>query len=74
MGNLRVAVGSEKGFLDPHKFKSCVINAFEMTLQAAHDIPTWKYIIWWANYIIIGANKVAFGFGFYTKCLVRVFS
>ncbi|XP_075668987.1 wax ester synthase/diacylglycerol acyltransferase 4-like [Castanea sativa] len=40
MGNLRVAVGSEKGFLDPHKFKSCVINAFEMTLQAAHDIPT----------------------------------
>ncbi|KAL4620428.1 hypothetical protein ACB092_06G153100 [Castanea dentata] len=40
MGNLRVAVGSEKGFLDPHQFKSCVINAFEMTLQAAHDIPT----------------------------------
>ncbi|XP_030928964.1 O-acyltransferase WSD1-like [Quercus lobata] len=40
MGNLRVAVGSEKGFLDPHKFKSCVINAFEMTLQAAHEIPT----------------------------------
>ena len=40
MGNLRVAVGSEKGFIDPHKFKSCVINAFEMTLQAAHDIPT----------------------------------
>ncbi|XP_050248323.1 wax ester synthase/diacylglycerol acyltransferase 4-like [Quercus robur] len=39
MGNLRVAVGSEKGFIDPHKFKSCVINAFEMTLQAAHDIP-----------------------------------
>ncbi|XP_050248315.1 wax ester synthase/diacylglycerol acyltransferase 4-like [Quercus robur] len=40
MGNLRVAVGSEKGFIDPHKFKLCVINAFEMTLQAAHDIPT----------------------------------
>ena len=40
MGNLRVAIGSEKGFLDPDKFKSCVINAFEMTLQAAHDIPT----------------------------------
>ncbi|KAK4577591.1 hypothetical protein RGQ29_027920 [Quercus rubra] len=40
MGNLRVAVGSEKGFLDPHKFKSCVINAFEMTLQEAHEIPT----------------------------------
>ncbi|KAL0001963.1 hypothetical protein SO802_015744 [Lithocarpus litseifolius] len=40
MGNLRVAVGLEKGFLDPHKFKSCVINAFEMTFQAAHDIPT----------------------------------
>ncbi|GMY10128.1 wax ester synthase/diacylglycerol acyltransferase 4-like isoform X1 [Fagus crenata] len=37
MGNLRVAVGSKKGFLDPHKFKSCVINAFEMTLKAAHD-------------------------------------
>ena len=40
VGNLRVAVGSEKGFIDPHKFKSCVINAFEMTLQAAHEIPT----------------------------------
>jgi hypothetical protein len=42
MGNMRVAVGSEKGFIDPHKFKSFVMNAFEMTLKAAHEIPTGK--------------------------------
>jgi hypothetical protein len=34
MGNLRVSAGIEKGFLDPRKFKSCVENAFEMTLKA----------------------------------------
>ncbi|GMY10136.1 O-acyltransferase WSD1-like [Fagus crenata] len=31
MGDLRVAIGSEKGFLDPHKFKSSIDNAFAMT-------------------------------------------
>ncbi|XP_059660919.1 wax ester synthase/diacylglycerol acyltransferase 7-like [Cornus florida] len=34
-GTLRVSVGMEKGFMDPHKFKSCIENAFEMMFKAA---------------------------------------
>jgi hypothetical protein len=40
MGNVRVSLGSEKGFVDPNKFKLCVENAFEMILKVAHELPT----------------------------------
>lgn len=40
MGKLRVAVGTEKGFIDPQKFKSCTERAFEMILKAAHELPS----------------------------------
>ncbi|KAJ0111186.1 O-acyltransferase WSD1-like isoform X1 [Pistacia vera] len=40
MGKLRVAVGTEKGFIDHHKFKSCIENAFELILKGAHEIPS----------------------------------
>ncbi|XP_009600771.1 wax ester synthase/diacylglycerol acyltransferase 4-like [Nicotiana tomentosiformis] len=35
MGRLRVAVGTEKGLVDPHKFKSSIENAFDMIFKAA---------------------------------------
>ncbi|XP_052206974.1 wax ester synthase/diacylglycerol acyltransferase 4-like [Diospyros lotus] len=35
MGNLRVAVGSEKGFVDSQKFQSSIQKAFEMMFKAA---------------------------------------
>ena len=38
MGKLRVAVGTEKDYIDPQKFNSCIENAFEMMLKAAHEI------------------------------------
>ncbi|MBA0702036.1 hypothetical protein Goari_022200 [Gossypium aridum] len=37
MGKLRIAVGTEKGYIDPPKFKSSIENAFEMILKAAHE-------------------------------------
>ncbi|MFQ6648496.1 hypothetical protein Gotur_021903 [Gossypium turneri] len=37
MGKLRIAVGAEKGYIDPPKFKSSIENAFEMILKAAHE-------------------------------------
>lgn len=42
MGNLRVTVGIEEGFLNPNKFKSCVENAFEMMLKAVDELPPRK--------------------------------
>ncbi|XP_031255326.1 O-acyltransferase WSD1-like [Pistacia vera] len=38
MGKLRVAVGAEKGFVDAHKLKSCIENAFQMIHTAACGI------------------------------------
>ncbi|KAL5797541.1 hypothetical protein ACOSQ2_002361 [Xanthoceras sorbifolium] len=38
MGKLRIAVGTEKGFLDPNKFQECIGNAFEIILKAAQEI------------------------------------
>ncbi|XWS68655.1 hypothetical protein CRYUN_Cryun04dG0109600 [Craigia yunnanensis] len=38
MGKLKVAVGTEKDYIDPQKFNSCIENAFEMMLKAAHEI------------------------------------
>ncbi|XP_016492975.2 wax ester synthase/diacylglycerol acyltransferase 4 [Nicotiana tabacum] len=35
MGRLRVAVGTEKGLVDPHKFKSSIENAFDSIFKAA---------------------------------------
>ncbi|MBA0872972.1 hypothetical protein Goshw_024517 [Gossypium schwendimanii] len=37
MGKLRIAVGTEKGYIDPPRFKSSIENAFEMILKAAHE-------------------------------------
>ncbi|GMI79795.1 hypothetical protein like AT3G49190 [Hibiscus trionum] len=38
MGKLRVAVGTEKGYIDPTKFKSSVETAFGMILNASQEI------------------------------------
>ncbi|KAL2496858.1 O-acyltransferase (WSD1-like) family protein [Forsythia ovata] len=35
MGQLRVAVGTENGLIDSHKYKSCVENAFDLMFKAA---------------------------------------
>ncbi|KAK3040473.1 hypothetical protein RJ639_028758 [Escallonia herrerae] len=35
MKRLRVAIGTEKGHIDPQRFESCVENAFDMMLKAA---------------------------------------
>ncbi|KAJ7981482.1 O-acyltransferase WSD1-like [Quillaja saponaria] len=40
MGNLRVAFGMEKGFINPQKFKSCMEFALEVISKAARDTPT----------------------------------
>lgn len=40
MGKLRVAVGTEKGHIDPNKFKSCVQNSFDMMFKAAANSPS----------------------------------
>lgn len=40
MGKLRVAVGTEKGHIDPNKFKSCVQNSFDMMFKAAVNSPS----------------------------------
>ncbi|KAF2283189.1 hypothetical protein GH714_043519 [Hevea brasiliensis] len=34
-GKLRIAVGTEKDFIDPQKFKSCIENAFEMIFKSS---------------------------------------
>ncbi|KAK9225291.1 hypothetical protein WN943_010332 [Citrus x changshan-huyou] len=39
MGNLRVSLGTEEGFIDSPKLKSCIENAFEMILDAASATP-----------------------------------
>ncbi|XP_050207949.1 wax ester synthase/diacylglycerol acyltransferase 4-like [Mercurialis annua] len=39
MGELRVAIGAEKGFIDTHKLKSFIENAFQMILKSASNIP-----------------------------------
>ncbi|CAK7322758.1 unnamed protein product [Dovyalis caffra] len=36
-GKLTLAMGTEKGFLDPHKFKSCIETAFEMISKSASE-------------------------------------
>ncbi|KAE8660901.1 putative Bifunctional methylthioribulose-1-phosphate dehydratase/enolase-phosphatase E1 2 [Hibiscus syriacus] len=38
MGKLRVAVGTEKGYIDPTKFKSSIETAFGMILNASQEI------------------------------------
>lgn len=35
MDELRVAVGTEKGFIDPEKFQTCIEKAFNMIFDAA---------------------------------------
>lgn len=40
MGKLRVAVGTEKGHIDPNKFKSCVQNSFDMMFKAVANSPS----------------------------------
>ncbi|TYJ40323.1 hypothetical protein E1A91_A04G132400v1 [Gossypium mustelinum] len=37
MGKLRIAVGTEKDYIDLPKFKSSIKNAFEMILKATHE-------------------------------------
>ncbi|KAL9342886.1 hypothetical protein Peur_063317 [Populus x canadensis] len=39
-GKLRVAVGTEKGFMDSQKFKSCMETAFEMVSKSSCEIPS----------------------------------
>ncbi|XP_011037140.1 PREDICTED: O-acyltransferase WSD1-like [Populus euphratica] len=39
-GKLRVAVGTEKGFMDSQKFKSCLETAFEMISKSSCEIPS----------------------------------
>ncbi|GAV80595.1 WES_acyltransf domain-containing protein/DUF1298 domain-containing protein [Cephalotus follicularis] len=39
MGNLRVAIGTEKGFIEPQKFKACIEIAYQKMLKAAREIP-----------------------------------
>ncbi|XVE92745.1 hypothetical protein REPUB_Repub01dG0126100 [Reevesia pubescens] len=38
MGKLKVAVGTEKDYIDQQRFKSCIEKAFGMMLKAAHEI------------------------------------
>ncbi|KAI9176796.1 hypothetical protein LWI28_025885 [Acer negundo] len=40
MGKMRIAVGTEKGFIEPQKFQGCIENAFERIFKAAHEIHT----------------------------------
>ncbi|KAM1761134.1 hypothetical protein ACFX11_003943 [Malus domestica] len=42
MGDLRISFGTQKGFIDPQKFKSCLKNAFEMILEVTDKIPIQK--------------------------------
>jgi hypothetical protein len=39
-GKLKVAVGTEKGFMDSPKFKSCMETAFEMIFKSSCEIPS----------------------------------
>lgn len=39
-GKLKVAVGTEKGFMDSQKFKSCMETAFEMIFKSSCEIPS----------------------------------
>ncbi|KAJ6690853.1 O-ACYLTRANSFERASE WSD1-LIKE [Salix koriyanagi] len=39
-GKLRVAVGTEKGFMDSQKFKSCIETAFEMIFKSSCEKPS----------------------------------
>ena len=36
-GQLRIAIGTEKGLIDAQKLKSCIENAFQTILKAACD-------------------------------------
>nr|KAJ0110549.1 hypothetical protein Patl1_02269 [Pistacia atlantica] len=40
MGNLRVALGAERGFIDAQKLKNCIENAFQMIFKAACESST----------------------------------
>ncbi|XP_034213371.1 O-acyltransferase WSD1-like isoform X2 [Prunus dulcis] len=42
MGKLRVAFGAEKGFIDSHKLKASMQNAFGVILEASYQIPPAK--------------------------------
>lgn len=39
MGKIRLGIGVEKDFINPHKFKSCIANAFDMISEAAAAVP-----------------------------------
>ncbi|KAM7270792.1 hypothetical protein ACFE04_030006 [Oxalis oulophora] len=39
VGKLRVAIGTEKGFIDSQKFKTCIVDAYDSILSAANEIP-----------------------------------
>ena len=39
MGKVRIAVGTEKGFIDPRKFNACIENAFQRVFEAALGTP-----------------------------------
>ncbi|KAL8107791.1 hypothetical protein AgCh_024261 [Apium graveolens] len=39
MGKLRLGIGVEKDFINPHKFKSCISKAFDMISEAAAAVP-----------------------------------
>lgn len=39
MGKVRIAVGTEKGFIDPRKFNACIENAFQRVFEAAVGTP-----------------------------------
>ncbi|XP_021811368.1 uncharacterized protein LOC110754590 [Prunus avium] len=43
MGKVRIAFGTQKGLIDPEKFKACMENAFKMILEATDNIPTQTY-------------------------------
>ncbi|CAB4273386.1 unnamed protein product [Prunus armeniaca] len=43
MGKLRIAIGTQKGLIDPEKFKACMENAFKMILEATDNISMRTY-------------------------------
>lgn len=38
MGKLRVAITSEKGYIDADKFKSCILKAFDMICETTAGV------------------------------------
>ncbi|XAR55518.1 hypothetical protein NMG60_11035609 [Bertholletia excelsa] len=44
MDNLRVAICSKKGLVDPHRFKACIEEAFDMILNASNQLYPQKFL------------------------------